>query len=197
MIAHLCGVLREKSADRLVVDVQGVGYLVFIPFSTYYEMGEEGSDVSLKIHTHVTENSLSLYGFRTDRERQLFLKLIQISGIGPRLAVTILSGLPVNDLMEAVAHSDVARLSTIPGVGKKTAERIALELKDKIAPLLSGEATRAGIGPLGGIEPDVVSALVNLGYPKNKAETAVGSLRDQEIDRFDLLLRRALKELAR
>ncbi len=197
MIARLKGVLSSKSADRLIVDVQGVGYEVLIPFSTYYELGEAGDSADLLIYTHVREDTLSLYGFRTEKEKQLFLRLIQISGIGPKLGIAILSGLPVDDLIAAVAAADIVRLSSIPGVGKKTAERIALELKDRISALFPEFQPGTRLGITSSAQRDVISALVNLGYPKHKAETVVSRvLRKGEIDRFETLLKKSLQELS-
>lgn len=197
MIAQLKGILMFKSANRVVVDVNGVGYEVHIPVSTYYELGEAGGDVCLQIHTHVTESSLSLFGFFTPKERQLFLQLIQVSGIGPRLAVTILSGLPLDHLIQAVSAGDTGRLATIPGIGKKTAQRIALELGEKVRALFP-EAEAAGVvSPAGPAYSDVVSALVNLGYPRNQAERAAGkAVRSVGGEQFDQLLKRSLSELA-
>lgn len=197
MIAQLTGTLLQKAADRVVVDIQGVGYEVLIPFSTYYELGDSGEKVSLHIHTHVREDALALYGFRTAEEKKLFMELIQVSGIGPKLGVTILSGLPVAELVEAVSAADIARLSGIPGVGKKTAERMALEMKDKVLKLFPEmQETQARSGG-GVVHKDVVSALVNLGYPRNKAEVAVSKVSSAEDpERFDVLLKKALKELS-
>lgn len=197
MIARLRGVLSSKSADRLIVDVHGVGYEVLIPFSTYYELGQEGESVDLLIYTYVREDTLNLYGFRTEKEKQLFLLLIQISGIGPKLGITILSGLPVDELLAAVSAADSVRLSSIPGVGKKTAQRIALELKDKISSLFSELQPETQLAITSSVQRDVISALVNLGYPKNKAETVVSKvLREGEIDRFETLLKKSLQELS-
>jgi Holliday junction DNA helicase RuvA len=197
MIAQLRGVLSSKSADRLIVDVHGVGYEVLIPFSTYYELGEEGDSVDLLIYTYVREDTLNLYGFQTEKEKQLFLLLIQISGIGPKLGIVILSGLPIDELLAAVSAADIVRLSSIPGVGKKTAQRIALELKDKISSLFSELQPEAQRGITSSVQRDVISALVNLGYPKNKAETVVSKvLREGEIDRFETLLKKSLQELS-
>jgi len=197
MIARLKGVLSSKSADRLIVDVQGVGYEVLIPFSTYFELGETGDSIDLLIYTYVREDTLKLYGFRTEKEKQLFLLLIQISGIGPKLGIAILSGLPVDELVAAVSASDIPRLSSIPGVGKKTAERIALELKDRISALFAELSPGAQLGITSSTQRDVISALVNLGYPRNKAETVVSRvLREGEIDRFETLLRKSLRELS-
>lgn len=197
MIARLRGVLAYKGADRVVVDVQGVGYEVFIPFSTYYELGEAGNTVSLNIYTHVKEDALSLYGFLTAQEKKLFTQLIQISGIGPRLGITLLSGLPVEELVQAIVEGDLFRLNKIPGVGKKTAERIVLELKDKLLSLLpefQKEAQRAAPRSLQG---DVVSALVNLGYARNTAEKAVGqAAKEPDSERFEELLKKSLRMIS-
>jgi Holliday junction DNA helicase RuvA len=197
MIAQLRGLLAQKTADRLVIDVQGVGYEVLVPFSTYYELGEVGETVVLHIHTHVREDSLTLYGFRTPEEKKLFMSLIQISGVGPRMGVMILSGLPVNDFTEAVSAGDISRLSSVPGVGKKTAERITLEMKDKVG-MLFPEVETAEVSLRGGrLQNDVVSALVNFGYLRSKAETAVSrAIQEEDTDRFDVVLRMALKELS-
>ncbi|MEE8348043.1 MAG: Holliday junction branch migration protein RuvA [Acidobacteriota bacterium] len=196
MIAHLRGLLLEKSADRLVVEVNDIGYEVLIPFSTYYELGEVGDPVSLRIHTHVKEDLLSLYGFMTAKEKKLFTQLIHVSGIGPKLGIAILSGLPVDELAQALVDSDVVRLNGIPGVGKKTAERLVLELKDKVLNWISelGESTVSS-GP-GTVQADVVSALVNLGYAQNTAERAVARGReDSADDTFEELLKRSLRKV--
>lgn len=197
MIALLKGVLAEKASGRVIIDIQGVGYEVLIPLSTYYDVGEVGQSITLRIYTHVAENALALYGFRTVREKALFLQLIQISGIGPRLAITILSGLPVEELMEAITRADIGRLSSVPGVGKKTAERIALELKDKLTRIEPEIAGNGHIRHLGKEQKDVVSALINLGYPRNQAEKAVSKCStDDDFEDFETLLRRSLKEIS-
>ncbi len=194
MIAKLKGVLLEKWADRVVVDIGGVGYEIFIPFSTYYELGDVGGSVSLHIYTHVKEDALSLYGFLTQREKQLFTRLIQISGIGPKLGVAILSGLPVGTLVEAVVDGDLVKLNAIPGVGKKTAERIVLEMKDKVVSLMPELRETVSVGEPGRIQEDVVSALVNLGYLKATAEKAVSrALKDGEPTGFEDLLKKSLR----
>jgi holliday junction DNA helicase RuvA len=198
MIAWLKGTVQSKSADRLVLEVAGVGYEVLIPFSTYYELGSVGASVSLHIYTHVREDALSLYGFLTTLEKRLFTMLIQVSGVGPRLAVTILSGLPVEELMRAVAEGDIVRLSRVPGIGKKTAERLVLELKDKLKPL-QVEAGRDAAVPsvVSSVQSDVVSALVNLGYARPIAERAVvQTARDLPGSRFEELLRKSLKRIS-
>ena len=197
MLARLRGTLTEKSAGQIIIDVNGVGYKVFIPFSTYYELGEAGDTVTLRIHTHVKENDLSLYGFLTQREKDLFNLLIQISGIGPKLGVTILSGLPADELAEAVVDGDLVRLNSIPGVGKKTAERIILELKEKLDRLLPERSSEKVAGSGGGMGNDVVSALVNLGYQKTASEKAVRAIsREGTNDGFQALLRGALSHLS-
>lgn len=185
----------EKQADRAVVDVGGVGYEVWIPFSTYYDLGDVGHEVSLHIHTYVKEDALNLYGFLTRDEKSLFSMLIQISGIGPRLAVTILSGLPVRELARAVTDGDLVRLTGIPGIGRKTAERIVLEMREKIGKHFPAvEAPVAA--PFGSLQRDVVSALVNLGYPRNVAEKVVSeTARQGGEERFDSLLKASLKRM--
>ena len=196
VIAHLKGSIGEKSADRLVVEVGGVGYEVLIPFSTYYELGEVGDTVSLRIYTHVKEDALVLYGFLSNREKALFVRLIQLSGVGPKLAVAILSGLPVDDFVRAVREADVGRLNGIPGVGKKTAERLILEMKDKIAEVLRGDQETERVTVPDSLQSDLVSALVNLGYSRNPAERAVGNVLDRNQDQsFGDLLRESLRKV--
>lgn len=195
MIARISGKLLEKQAGRIVVDVGGIGCEVFIPLSTYYELGEEESRVTLHVYTYVKEDALSLFGFLSPREKALFTQLIQISGIGPKLGVTILSGLPVDEFVEAVVRRDLVRLNSIPGVGKKTAERIVLELKSKLAKLMP-EAAAGTAGPAGAVQNDVVSALVNLGYAKNVAEKAVSRAAGEGAQEFESLLKGALKKIS-
>ena len=200
MIAFLRGRVVEKQPNRIIVDVQGVGYEVHVPLSTYYDLGDEGADVALRIYTHVREDALQLYGFISDVERQLFERLIGISGIGPRLAITVLSGMEPRDLIAAVQRGDIARLTGIPGVGKKTAERIVLELRDRLAqvavPALAGEAL-AVEGP-GRLRGDLLSALQNLGYHRPQAEKALDStLPTLSEPSFEQALRSVLRELMR
>jgi Holliday junction DNA helicase RuvA len=201
MIAFLRGRILDKQPTRVVVDVQGVGYEVFVPLSTYYDIGDEDADVSLRVYTHVREDSLQLYGFLTDLERQLFERLIGISGIGPKLAIAVLSGVESVELVAAVQRGDVARLTAIPGVGKKTAERIVLELRDKLSqlavPVVAGEAgTEARQGDR--LRGDLVSALQNLGYHRPQAEKAVEAIVTSTPDAtFEQALRAALRELMR
>ena len=200
MIAALRGRILEKTPNRIVVDVQGVGYEVHIPLSTYYELGGDGTDVHLRIHTHVREDVLNLYGFLTELERQMFERLISVSGIGPKLAVAVLSGLETRELVGAVQRADVARLTTIPGVGKKTAERIVLELKDRLVTLaaVTVEEAAPALSESERLRADLVSALQNLGYHRPQAEKAVDAARAVSPDvTFDTALRQALRELMR
>ena len=159
MIAFLRGRLLEKHPNRVIVDVQGVGYDVQVPVSSFYGMAEPGGDISLRVHTHVREDTIALFGFSTALELQLFERLIAVSGIGPKLALAVLSGIEPDDLIQAVQRADIARLTAIPGVGKKTAERIALELKDRLGAI----AQTVEASPAGTLRDDLVSALVNLG----------------------------------
>jgi len=198
MIATLRGVLTEKNPSRLVVDVSGVGYEVSVPLSTFYALGELGAEVDLRIHTHVREDALSLFGFATQLEIDMFGRLIAISGVGPRLALAVLSGLEPPDLLRAIQDSDIFRLQGIPGVGKKTAERISLELKDKLPSnvLLEGE-TRDFENGTEQVRGDVMSALLNLGYHRPLAERAVKEVLTGELNTFEETLRLALRELAK
>lgn len=191
MIAHLRGKLAQKDPARVIVDVNGVGYEVFVPLTTYTALPETGSEVSIDIHTHVREDLIALYGFSTRRERTIFEKLMTISGIGPKLAVTILSGGSVEDLVSAIKRSDLGRLTAIPGVGRKTAERIILELKDKLQDFAEAQAKQ-------GVEVDVLSALENLGYNRALAEAAMRRAVDGDRELvFDVLFKRALQILTK
>jgi len=200
MIGQLRGQLLLKKPNVILVDVQGVGYEVFIPLTSFFELPGEGSEVVLKIHTHVREDALTLFGFHTQREKDFFLKLISISGIGPKLAVGILSGARVEELAQAIAESNLARLTAIPGVGRKTAERLVLEMKSQIMPfLLTGQAEAAQPDSKpSALEEDILSALVNLGYPRATAEKALSTaLRSAECERtFEDVLRNTLRRLA-
>jgi len=174
MIAHLRGTLLEKAPSRLTIDVGGVGYQVQVPLSTFYVVGEPGGTVTLRIHTHVREDVLALYGFATPLEHDLFERLIAISGVGPKLALAVLSGIEPADLIRAVRGQDVARLTAIPGVGKKTAERISLELKDRLPPAdASAGQPAAAAAPVEQLRTDLLAALLNLGYQRAAAEKAV------------------------
>ena len=198
MIARLCGRLVEKHPNRVIVDVQGVGYDVHIPLSTFYGLGEPGSDVAFRVHTHVREEALALFGFATPLELQLFELLIGITGIGPRLALAVLSGIESADLVRAVRQGDVARLTGIPGVGKKTAERMGLELKDRLPAALGPEPDGQDI-EAGAMDTrdDLLSALLNLGYHRPLAERAVEAALQASAGTFEQTLKQALKELAR
>jgi len=194
MIAHLRGILLEKHPNQAVVEANGVGYYVMIPISTFAALPEPGGEVRLKIHTHLREDSLSLYGFLTEDEKTLFERLITVSGIGPRLAITVLSGLPIAELFAAIRAGAVERLVRIPGVGKKTAERIVLELREKLPPAAAGAAAPARPGALSPLEQDVLSALINLGCGAAAAETAVRKARASGApEEFEPLFRRALE----
>ena len=200
MIAALAGRLTEKAPSRVVVDGQGVGYEVHVPLSTFYELGDPGTEVALRIHTHVREDALALFGFASAIELQLFEHLISVSGIGPRLALTALSGIEPPELVRAVRQADVARLTGIPGVGKKTAERMVLELKDRL-PAAEGadhSSESAEVAESEDLHGDVLSALLNLGYHRPLAERAIDAALRASADRgFEQVLRQALRELAR
>jgi Holliday junction DNA helicase RuvA len=194
LIALVRGRLLRKETQEAVVDVGGVGYRVTIPLSTFYRIGEVGQEVTLLTHTHVREDALALFGFLTGAEQALFERLIAVSGVGPKLAVSILSGIEAPDLVAALKSSDVARLTRIPGVGRKTAERLVLELKDKMQGLVASEP-ESKAAP-GGAKEDLVSALVHLGYSRPEAEKGVErALKDGE-GPFEELLRRSLRVLS-
>ncbi len=200
MIAALRGRLADKQPNRLIVDVGGVGYDVFVPLSTFYRLPDAGGDVALRVHTHVREDTIALYGFGTAVEQQIFERLISVSGIGPKLAIGVLSGIEPADFVRAVQQGDVARLTAIPGVGKKTAERISLELKDRLPlagvpePAPGDDATT----PADDLRRDLLSALLNLGYHRPLAEKAVdGALKRADTPTFEAVLKQALRELAR
>jgi Holliday junction DNA helicase RuvA len=200
MIAFLRGRIVDKQPNRIIIDIQGVGYDVHVPLSTFYEIGEVGADVALRVHTHVREDALQLYGFLTELERQLFERLIAISGIGPRLAVAVLSGMDPRDLVTAVQRADVARLTSIPGVGKKTAERIVLELKDRLAQIVMPAAADTAPPTSGAdrLRADLLSALQNLGYHRPQAEKAIDAAVKSMTDAtFEQALKSALRELMR
>jgi Holliday junction DNA helicase RuvA len=176
MIANLRGVLLEKRPNQIVVDVHGVGYDVAIPISTYSALPDTGTEVKVVVHTHVREDAIALFGFLTPDEKLLFEKLISVSGIGPKLGISVLSGLPAADLASAIRSGDVQKLTRIPGVGKKTAERMVLELRDKVelaAGAVTAPATTDKAAPFSDIEFDVLSALINLGCQRPAAETAI------------------------
>ncbi len=194
MIAYLKGILINKLHNQVVLDISGVGYSAGIPLSTYLKLGNIGDPTELFIYTHLTDNSLTLYGFFTKEEKEIFLKLISISGIGPKIALNILSGIEVSDLKDAIRRSDVTRISFIPGIGKKTAMRIALELQEKLTEkekILRTEGTKE--------REDLISALINMGFKRREVERIVDeTIRLFSIDvGFEKLLREGLKQLAR
>jgi Holliday junction DNA helicase RuvA len=196
MIALLRGQVFEKHPNRLIVDVAGVGYDVQVPLSTFYTAGEPGSEIALRIHTHVREDQLSLYGFATLLELNMFEKLIAVSGIGPKLALSVLSGIETRDLVGAIQRNDLARLTGIPGVGKKTAERMCVELRDRLPKALV--ASDAPPSPGDTLRDDLVSALINLGYHRQAIDKSLDKLvNDAGEQRFEDVLRSALKDLAR
>jgi holliday junction DNA helicase RuvA len=197
MIALLRGTLIEKTPSRLILDVNGVGYDVLVPLSTFYSLGEAGSVVVLRVHTHVREDALALYGFVTKLEQELFERLIAINGVGPKLALAVLSGIEPAELIRAIRTQDVARLTSIPGIGKKTAERIGLELKDRLPKSLQAiEPAPAVAGAKDQMRDDLLSALVNLGYHRPVAEKAVEVvLKGSPNAQFEQALRDVLRQL--
>ena len=196
MIALLRGQVFEKHPNRLIVDVAGVGYDVQVPLSTFYTAGDPGSEIALRIHTHVREDQLSLYGFATALELSMFERLIAVSGIGPKLALSVLSGIETKDLVGAIQRNDLARLTGIPGVGKKTAERMCVELRDRLPKaMVSSDATPS---PGDALRDDLVSALINLGYHRQAIDKSLDKLVDNVGEqRFEDVLRSALKDLSR
>ncbi len=194
MIAHLRGTLLAKHPNQAIVETHGVGYDVVISVPTFTEMPAAGAEVSLHIHTHVREDALSLYGFLRLAEKKLFEKLLTVSGIGPKLAITILSGMPADEMVGAIRGGDVARLTHIPGIGKKTAERMVLELRDKLAAAGAAETSIVVASP---VEEDVISALVNLGYQRAAADKALLAARAKGPQSFDVLFREALGSLSK
>jgi holliday junction DNA helicase RuvA len=176
MIAHIKGLLQTKSTNAIIIDNGGLGYEVITPLSTFYALPEEGNEVSLTIYTHVREDALVLFGFKTELEKTIFKLLISVSGVGPKLAINVLSGIGPEELIDAISTGDVVKLQSIPGVGKKTAERLSLELKDKAAKARGNREIQQGITSIRhdrGISDDALSALVNLGYPSKSANMAV------------------------
>jgi len=202
MIAYLSGKLLEKGANTVIVDVGGVGYEVSIPLSTFYELGEVGADVRLRIYTHVREDAIQLFGFKTNRERELYLQLISVQGVGAKSGITMLSGMSADEIILAIRTDDLARLTTIPGVGRKTAERLVIELRDKVGQL-SATATASATSTTAppqrdSVFEDALSALTNLGYQRNAAEKALKQavLEGTEIS-VQKLLRKSLQVLAK
>ncbi len=196
MIAHLRGTLLAKHPNQAIVETHGVGYDVTISVPTFTEMPAAGAEVALHIHTHVREDALSLYGFLRLAEKHLFEKLLTVSGIGPKLAITILSGMPADEMVGAIRGGDLVRLTRIPGIGKKTAERMVLELRDKLAATVGpSEMSSVVTTP---VEEDVVSALVNLGYQRAAADKALlGARSGKPAQSFEVLFREALRSLSK
>ncbi|HEY0427120.1 MAG TPA: Holliday junction branch migration protein RuvA [Pyrinomonadaceae bacterium] len=205
MIAYISGKLLEKQANTVIVDVGGVGYEISIPLSTFYEIGDVDSEISLRIYTHVREDALQLFGFKTERERQLYLKLISVQGIGAKSGITMLSGMSADEIIVAIRTDNLARLTSIPGVGRKTAERLVIELRDKLNDLssaatqqqLATAASGANV-PIDAVYDDALSALTNLGYQRNAAEKALKqAVQDGTEMSVQKLLRKSLQLLAK
>lgn len=195
MIARLSGILEDKAPDELIVNVSGVGYLVYVSLQTFYRMPGLGEQVYLHIHTNMREDALQLFGFLDEHEKASFLLLKGVSGIGPRLALNILSGIPVDDLEEALRASDVTRLVAIPGVGKKTAERMVVELREKVGAFTGGE-TGAVPGAPSPLSSDAVSALMNLGYREPQAEKAVQNALRSGAGDLTAIIQESLRSLS-
>lgn len=205
MIAHLSGTLLAKQATSVILDVGGVGYEVTIPVTTFYDMEDAGALISLRIYTHVREDALQLFGFKTARERELFTLLISVTGIGPKSAIAMLSGMSADEIITAIRTNNLARLTSIPGVGRKTAERLVIELRDRMTALSSPALEEDLAVPEAGAPPsedalreDALSALSNLGYQKAAAEKAIAQALAEGGDlSLDLLLRRSFRLLSK
>jgi holliday junction DNA helicase RuvA len=206
MIAHLSGRLLSKEPNQVIVDVGGVGYDVTIPLSTFYDLDDEKSDVQLLIYTHVKEDALQLYGFKSPSERKLFVHFISVSGVGPKLGIALLSHMKADELIESIKSNNLARLTQIPGVGRKTAERLVVDLRDKMIQLSQAQvAEETGVRPEttyvsseDTVRGDALSALVNLGYQRSGAEKAIDAALGEGGDvTVESILRRSLKKLAR
>jgi Holliday junction DNA helicase RuvA len=197
VIAQLRGRLVEKNPSRIIVDVGGVGYDVQVPLSTFYNLGDVGAEIALRVHTHVRDDALALFGFATPLELQLFERLIGVNGVGPKLALAVLSGIEPPALVRAVRSQDLARLTKIPGIGKKTAERIGLELRDKLPASLAPAEAAAPASAADVLRDDLISALLNLGYQRQPAEKAVEEALKEGEETFERALRGALKRLVK
>lgn len=200
MIALLTGTIAHKSPEFIILDVNGVGYRVQIPFSTYYDLPDENRSATLHIFTHVKEDAINLYGFRTILEKNMFQHLISVSGIGPKLGTNILSNIEVNELASAITSGNLARLSSIPGIGKKTAERLVLELREKLRTVQqapSAEKEPASVTETSTITEDVTSALLNLGYKEAQVKKALSDMAIRPEDTVETVLKQALKLLMR
>ena len=203
MIAHLTGILFSKNPQSIIVDTAGVGYQILIPLSTFYQLPDEMEKVSLHVYTHVREDMLQLFGFQTEIEKEIFLLLISVSGIGPKLALNILSGIGLEDLLGAIVRADSERIAAVPGVGKKTSQRITLELREKVSDLSQGieeQRPRERVVEIRNREifDDALSALMNLGYPSTSARRVVENvLRNNNDMNLDTVLKESLRNLAR
>ena len=201
MIGYLSGKLFEKNVNSVIVDVGGVGYEISIPLSTFYELGDVGSDVHLRIYTYVREDAIQLFGFKTNRERELYLRLISVQGVGAKSGITMLSGMSADEMIAAIRTGDLPRLTSIPGVGRKTAERVVIELRDKVIELehgAAGDRTTAAPLPADAVFEDALSALTNLGYQRALAERALNQAAQEGTESsVQKLLRRALQILAK
>lgn len=204
MIAHLSGTLLSKQATSVIIDVSGVGYEVSIPLSTFYDLEETGAKVQLRIYTHVKEDALQLYGFKTARERELFINFISVSGIGPKLGIALLSGMSAEELIASIKTNNLARLTLIPGVGKKTAERLIVDLREKMASLSAAQMEEeTGVRPEtaelssgDNVRSEALSGLMNLGYQRAAAEKAIDSALSEGGDlSVESVLKRSLKKL--
>lgn len=201
MIGYLSGKLLEKQANTAIVDVGGVGYEVSIPLSTFYELGDIGGDVQLRIYTYVREDAIQLFGFKTLREKELYLRLISVQGIGAKSGITMLSGMSAEEIIAAIRSNDLGRLTSIPGVGRKTAERLVIELRDKVGDV-AGDGSHLDAGasstPVDSVFEDALSALINLGYQRHAAEKALNQAGSEGTEiSVQKLLRRALQILAK
>jgi Holliday junction DNA helicase RuvA len=199
MIALLVGKIARKSVDHLILDVNGVGYRLMIPLSTFYSLPEEG-EICLHVHTHVKEDAIHLYGFLTPQEKEMFALLLSVSGVGPRLAVNILSNIPSDELKSALGEKNIKRLSAIPGIGKKTAERLVLELKEKakrMGAFPSQSIQTGNIPPISNSLNDTLSALINLGYKESQAKKVLESMEISADTSLEEVLKGALKVLVK
>jgi Holliday junction DNA helicase RuvA len=201
MIARINGTLIEKSVSNIIIDAHGIGYRIFVPLTTFYELPEAGATIALHTYTHVREDAIHLFGFYSIEEKDVFELMIGVTGIGPKLAINILSGIAARDLMEAISHGNIGRLVGIPGVGRKTAERMVLELKDKLVKLLtdkSGRQVGSLIKETDLLQEDAMSALVNLGYKSNAVRDVLDKVIQSSDEKLtlDVLLKKALKQLA-
>ena len=203
MIAHLSGTLLSKNPNSVIVDVSGVGYEVNIPVSTFYDLEDTGSNVKLRIYTHVKEDALQLYGFKTARERELFINFISVSGIGPKIGIALLSGMSADELIASIKTNNLARLTLIPGVGKKTAERLIVDLREKMTALSNAQVEESGVRPIAAeestedsVRSQALSGLMNLGYQRSAAEKAIDAALSEGGDiSVESILKRSLRKL--